>query len=111
MAKAGGGRRSGSQLLRLQRFAALARIASLCAISLVVSAFTPSNWNGLQRAGAARSLIAKASDGDRVCRSSKSGRLRHASRQPKRKQHLIQRRLAPLSPLSLPGSRESQVSK
>ena len=107
MAKARPGRRSSSQLLRLQRLATLNQIAGLCAVLPVASAFTPSNWNELQRAGRAKLSVAKALHGDRVCRSSKRGAFRSANRQPKGKQ----RRRTPWSPSMLRGSHEIQASK
>jgi hypothetical protein len=110
MAKVRPGRSSISQLLRLRRLTAFNQVAGHCAISPVACAFTPSRSNWLQRDGCVKLSVAKASDGDRVCGSSKQGPLHDGNRQLKRKQQPIPRPRAPWSPLTCGGG-ESQASK
>jgi hypothetical protein len=111
MAKASSWRRLSSQLLRPRRPPALPEIACAGTIFPVIRAFMPSNSDWLQRSGWMRLSVTKASDGDRICTSSKRELHQNVSRLPNRKQHPISLERGPWSPLKLYIGTESRSSK
>jgi hypothetical protein len=110
MAKACHRRRSSSQFTCLQRLASINQIAAPCVVQQLALEFTVSHPNWASRAPAVKLSVAKASEGDHVCRSSNRNPLKYASRQPMCKQHSKAGGRA-WSPLSHCDGREIRTSK
>jgi hypothetical protein len=110
MAKPRPRRSSSSHVLRLQRLAMLNQIVGLLSVLLPMArVYDPSTSNWRQPAGGLKISVAKAPEVERICASSKRGRLQPAGRPPKRKKLPAPNRLGPSPVLSCTG-RQKGVS-